>query len=400
MGRKNSNKKGNRKKNNKKLSATDAFSAADWNFLPRAGSGCHIARQDLESDWMLEWEAIDPEEFGGNDDDIPDLAVDTQDHTLTLCNVDDCYKVAYITVYESILRGRNGKVLTSGSTTDTKNADGNTQVACTTLIVLCPPCTFAHLCYLPVDISPCTLQLESDVQEWQQHPNPNDTHTQTIGFPLRQSSSSSSLPDTTSFLCTQGVGGCLTHFFAGNLHAIDFQCPIGTPVVAVGSGVVRKVKVDCHNTITGIGVTNLFSWHSIVLQLDADPENSVVHHSTAAATGACESLQNVAVPTAAAAKGGPLFIEYVHIETSTVVEGDRVVVGQVIGTSGSVGFSPEPHLHLAAYRTMDDTAPTCLVYFHASTTTAADTSVVAPNKRKLIYLPVAGHRYNSNGPVE
>ena len=42
----------------------------------------------------------------GGSDEVPDLAVDQ----LTLCNVDDCYKVAYITVYDSVLRGRHGKV--------------------------------------------------------------------------------------------------------------------------------------------------------------------------------------------------------------------------------------------------------------------------------------------------
>jgi murein DD-endopeptidase MepM/ murein hydrolase activator NlpD len=396
----NNNNNRNKKKGGRRNKQQQQFSSrksiadlSDWNFVANAGPGCHMARQDLvgsSTDWVLEWEEIDPEEFG--DDEIPDLAVDTQEHTLTLCNVDACFKVAYITVYDCALRGRNGKVLTAGSTTATPDEsssgsnNNNKLVSCTTLIVLCPPTTFAHLCYLPEDVSPSTLRLESDVQEWQKHPDPDDTHSQTIGFPL-QTSSSEDATTATSFLCTQGVGGCLTHFFAGNLHAIDFQCAIGTPLLAVGNGIVVKVKADCNN-VTGIAVTNLFAWNSILLQLDEDTENVIDHKHNDTTAGPDET-------SSSKASAGPLFVEYVHIQSAAVTVGDRVVAGQVIGTSGSAGFSPEPHLHLAAYRSCDDTAATCRVYFH----TNHDDDDDDDSTPRKVYLPMAGQRYTANGPV-
>jgi hypothetical protein len=348
----------------------------DWNFLSAAGPGCHIARPDLfhttnhqqQQDWVLDWEAVAADEFGDLDE-VPDLAVDPEEHTLTLCNTDPCYKVAYITVFGCPLRGRDGRVLTPGTTTTRNDASSGTHKSCTTLIVLCPPHTFCHLCYLPDTISPASLDLESDVQEWSQHPNPADTHYQTIGFPLQTSD------QCPSFLCTQGVGGCLTHFFAGNLHAIDFQCPVGTPLLAVGKGTVISVKVNCN--VTGIAVTNLFSWNSILLKLENGDD--AVETLDEGVQGADEGDTQV--------RGGPLFVEYVHIQSATVGVGDTVVAGQVIGTSGSVGFSPEPHLHLACYRSSDDTAPTCRVFFH---------STLGSLPRKL-FLPRAGQLYNETG---
>jgi murein DD-endopeptidase MepM/ murein hydrolase activator NlpD len=134
------------------------------------------------------------------------------------------------------------------------------------------------------------------------------------------------------------------------MHAIDFRCPIGTPLLAAGDGKVIHVKDG--NTLTGIAVSNLFCWNSILLQLDGDPDD-------------------------------PLFVEYVHIQSSSVQEGDRVTAGQVIGTSGSVGFSPEPHLHFAAYRSSDATAATVQVLFRGA---------------NGLYLPQAGCYYDANGP--
>ena len=80
----------------------------------------------------------------------------------------------------------------------------------------------------------------------------------------------------------------------------------------------------------------------------------------------------------------PLYIEYVHIQKSHVKKGARVTRGQVIGTSGSVGFSPEPHLHFTAFRSSDPTAPTVRVRFQG----VGD---------KPAFLPVAGRFYDCSG---
>lgn len=322
----------------------------EWNFLPEAGPGCFIARRDQSPDWMIEWEEVDPEEFDG--EEVPDVAIDTEEQTLSLCNVDPFTKVAYVTVFETRLLGANGNELPLGSSTD--NQGVSTQ--CATFIVLCPPKVFAHLCFLdvPADQHITQVRIESDVQRWEKHPNPKDEHDQRIGFPLEGG----------PFLCTQGEDGELTHFFSGNLHAIDFRCPIGTPLIAVADGVVVEAKDQ--NMLTGIAVTNLFEWNSILIRLDDRQTNG-------------------------GRTDGPLFVEYVHIQKTTVKSGDRVTRGQVIGLSGSVGFSPEPHLHFSAFRSAEPTAPTVRVRFEGSSSNS---------KSMHEFLPKAGNWYKSSGMVD
>jgi hypothetical protein len=334
----------------------------DWNFVLDAGPGCHIARKDDDaaSKWVIEWEDVDVDDFEG--ETIPDLAIDPEESTLTLCNVRKLeHVVAYISVYDTVLRDREGSAMQQGTTTDNQNV----SQPCTTLIVLCPPGTFAHLCYLdlPADGSLENLRIESDVQEWSKHRDAADTHSQTIGFPLQGPG---------PYRCTQGESGHLTHFFAGNLHAIDFACPVGTPLLAVGDGVV----VDCkdNNSLTGIAVSNMFEWNSILLQLDT---TKTVAESSSAIGHEGEKLSS-----------GPLFVEYVHIQKVTVQAGERVQAGQVIGLSGSVGFSPEPHLHFAAYRSQNPTAATVRVYSHST------------KDRQTTFLPKAGLWYDATGPVQ
>jgi hypothetical protein len=70
--------------------------------------------------------------------------------------------------------------------------------------------------------APCpavpTSEIDSDVQEWHKHPAPEDEHPLVVFFPVGGPG---------PFLCTQGEGGSLTHFFSGNLHAVDFRCEVG-----------------------------------------------------------------------------------------------------------------------------------------------------------------------------
>lgn len=310
------------------------------NFVEDAGPGCYIARRDLSPAWMIEWEDVDPAEFDDHDE-VPDVAVDTEERTLSLCNIGDTTQIAYITVYETIVLDAKGKELQMGYTKDNYGKEHK----CVTFIVLCPPRVFAHLCYLdiPLDHDITSIRIESDVRDWSQHPDPSDEHPQRIGFPLEGG----------PFLCTQGENGTLTHFFSGNLHAIDFRCDIGTPLLAVADGVVMEATDN--NTLTGVAVSNLFSWNSIIIKVDEEEGTS-----------------------------DPLYIEYVHIQKSHVKKGARVTRGQVIGTSGSVGFSPEPHLHFTAFRSSDPTAPTVRVRFQG----IGD---------KPAFLPVAGSFYDCSG---
>jgi hypothetical protein len=361
------------------------------NFCAEAGPGCHIARrrreesvgveEEEEGSWVIEWEDVDPDDYDEEEDGaIPDLAVG-DGGVLVLCNIRDGPVVAYITVYGTVLRGRNGRTLEPGATTD----EDGTSRPCTTLIVLCPGRAFAHLCRIDDEAiadNPELLDLDSDVQEWNRHPHPDDTHARTIRFPFRGDADAAG---GGPYLCTQGEGGHLTHFFSGNMHAVDFRCPVGTPVLAAGDGIVVDVK-DSHQRLMGIAVSNLFRWNSILLQLldrtpadaDADADAGDSDSDSAAASP----------PFAVDDDRDPLFVEYVHIQSSRVRTGDRVEAGQVIGTTGSVGFSPEPHLHLAAYRSSDPAAATVRVCFEST------------RNRGETFLPRAGCFYNSEGQVE
>ena len=298
-------------------------SEASWNFVREAGPGCHIARiEHGNASWVLEWESVHPDEYEIDETEgVPDLAVDPDEQTLTLCNLREDPVVAYITVYGNALRGKNGISLKQGSTTDKEGQ----QTPCTTLIILCPAYTFAHLCYVDMDASsPSTviqdLQIDSDVQVWNRHTKPDDEHEHPIGFPLQGG----------PFLCTQGEGGHLTHFFAGNQHAIDFQCPKGTPLLAVGDGEVVQAQ-DKHEHLSGIAVSNLFSWNSILLRLDPLPSVPLSSSQSGGKEKAAADTEHNATVVDA------LFVEYVHISSCQVKVGDRVSKGQVIGTSGGIG---------------------------------------------------------------
>lgn len=125
----------------------------------------------------------------------------------------------YVTVYECPVLGRGGKLLKDASTTDN---DGCTR-RCTTFILLVPPQTILHVCRLdpPRNLSLSSIDIDSDVSDWNQHPAPDDEHPMVLLFPLDGEG---------PYLCTQGEGGSLTHFFlvrpsyALNPHGI--ACPL------------------------------------------------------------------------------------------------------------------------------------------------------------------------------
>ena len=430
MGKKKSSKRNNKNGKHKNGTTTkNGKNAALSNFVSEAGPGCFIVRRDDPPDWLIEWEDVDADEFldddvgndhansnhdedNNNDNDndenmgVPDVAIDTDEHTLSVCNVSRrTTKVAYVSVYDAVCFAKDGKTqLTQGSTTDNNGQTSN----CITFIVLCPPETFCHLVYLAPSPSSSqqnfdltSIRIESDVSPWTVHPNPDDEHPFRIGFPLGRKNCDNrtlthsnvdgkgssnndeiSIADSNDndcavnsaeegFLCTQGEGGRLTHFFSGNQHAVDFRCPVGTELLAVADGVV--VEVCDKNTLTGISVNNLFEWNNILLEIDARPKNGGEEE---------ESLEEE-----------PLFVEYVHISKSIVLKGDVVKKGQVIGYSGSVGFSPEPHLHFSAFRSTDPKAPTCRVRFETTASSKHPTNLVD----NLPYVPIAGQFYNAKG---
>lgn len=156
---------------------------------------------------------------------------------------------------------------------------------------------------------------------------------------------------------------------------MDFRCPVGTPLLAVADGTVIETRDN--NTLSGVAVSNLFEWNSILIQVNVHGISTCRSDSGANNSAQSSDEQPLGID--------PLFVEYVHIEKSFVQPGDVVRKGQVIGASGSVGFSPEPHLHFAAYRTADPTAATVRVYFEGG--------------KDDRYLPRAGQWYDSTGLV-
>ena len=57
------------------------------NFIPSTGSGCYIAQRNssvVSDSWIIGWEDVDPFELYGEEGGEVDLAIDTEERTLTL----------------------------------------------------------------------------------------------------------------------------------------------------------------------------------------------------------------------------------------------------------------------------------------------------------------------------
>ena len=387
-----------------------------YNFVSSAGPGCYIAHlpptiatEDeavaaaAANDWLLDIEPFHPDDFD-DDVEIPEIALDPYEHTVSVTNATSARRVCYVTVYDVPVMGKHGRALPPGNSIDN---DGNRR-ECTTFIVLCPPTTFVHLGQLRLGRgqSLADVELDSDVRDYQEHPHPDDTHTRRIGFPLLckgaddgVDSSDGACSDValSEYLCSQGEGGHLTHYMTGNYHAIDFRCPVGTPCVAVCDGTV----VECQdgNTLTGVAVGNLFKWNSISIRADENDGGDEVNNGSQEATSDHATTNDGTNPAINGEQGGPLYLEYVHIQAGSICvkPGDRVKKGQIICRSGGVGFSPEPHLHFSAFRSDDPTAPTVRVWFEGRGDDGGCDG--AGEEKSPLFIPQAGSLYNNDGAV-
>jgi hypothetical protein len=118
----------------------------------------------------------------------------------------------------------------------------------------------------------------------------------------------------------QGMGGSFSHQ-GSNQHAVDFECPEGTPVVAARDGVV----VALNDEATGNGTTE--EWTSYALT------NFVLVAHDDGTIG-----------------------QYMHLEPDgvDVRAGQRVSRGEYLGRSGNTGFSTTPHLHFQVMTAAQD----------------------------------------------
>ena len=159
-------------------------------------------------------------------------------------------------------------------------------------------------------VTPSNFKNPSKPRFKSKHPHNNTVPS--IGFPF--------LPNQQS-RCSQGVGGGFTHVFPETYFAVDLDCEVGTPIVAVGDGMV--VEVQTSHRHGGIHASRLFAWNSLMLELDSG-----------------------------------LVVEYVHIKGVACVPKQVVKKGDVIAYSGCVGFCPIPHLHIQVHASKEENAPT------------------------------------------
>ncbi|CAM9343084.1 unnamed protein product [Phaeothamnion confervicola] len=320
---------------------------APCNCVSDAAPGCHIANED-GAGWIVGIEAFDREEYGlSADDPVPDISLDPNTGMLSVINDHSTLSRSYFLTTTHPVLDSDGRVLPAGTGRDEDGQDA----AMTTLILVVRPLCIMEVGRVVVPQGKAVLQarygeqvqLHSDVKEIRPHLRPQQPVPPTRAFPFP-------LGGQGPFLCTQGFGGALTHFFGATWHAVDLECPVGTPILAVADGVVVEVRDG--NAVGGIATRNLFLWNSVTIRTD-----------------------------------GGVIVEYVHVAAggAAVARGDRVAAGQVVAASGDVGFCPRPHLHIQVHESAEadaETVPFVLL--------AADGSP---------YVPKAGAWYGPSGPA-
>ena len=163
-------------------------------------------------------------------------------------------------------------------------------------------------------------------------------------------------------------------------------------MLAVGAGVVTAIEAV--KSASGISCANLTEWNALTLQLDPLPSSN----SAASASGGDDGGGDEATMATKRLVDGSYNADYVHIQAgSACVEvGARVVAGQQLCLSGSVGFSPEPHLHLELHHAHDPMGPSLPFAF---ITTATEVARAADGGEVAAFTPTAGRWWDSTGEV-
>jgi len=308
-----------------------------------AHRGCYVIDcRRLESEiakgfknWSLSEKVrvFDPEEYGTSG--IPDLSLDPNDHILTALNPYEKERAFHISVREP--------VELFGCEVLSEKQDG-----VTTLVLALPARSVFDICTFFGDPQLLSSEVVDIV--------PPVTHMQVnypFTFPLGTHCSEK------TFLCTQAENGGLSHFVhAGTYYALDFRCPLKTPVLAVADATVFNIVSS--GSKNSIHVDAFFHYNAITLK--------ILH------------------------KQGEMFVEYVHLHTICVEIGQSVRAGDIIGLSGAAGFCPEPHLHIQLHQESRPDAPSIPMRFVLSNNSNTDDDTENNNNHERIF-PQVGQRW-------
>lgn len=266
-----------------------------------------------------------------------------------------------------------------------------------TLSATVPPRTRAQLCHAApnADRAPGFVY---KLSAGGPHDSPDMWSGLVLGFPLDCSAvgrhrSSPSVGG--AVLCTQGFGGKGHHRGPTAHHSADFECPVGTPLLAAFAGTVAGL--DDSRAVGGPHV-------------DLLPEAGFLR--LVRADGAVTAV-------------------YLHLArgSARVRAGDAVAEGQILARSGDTGFSRGPHLHFHVERSSSVRLPTptphsgdCCAFRAAdcvADTVSAAAAVPPPvavaalewddtaptcmwafrDAARGAVIPVAGHWYGASGWV-
>ena len=164
----------------------------------------------------------------------------------------------------------------------------------------------------------------------------------------------------------------------------------GTPLLALGAGEVVDVRQS--ETVSGVHVSNLFKWNSVMLALDDGAFVEYVHLRANSVTvklgDRVRCRQQVRMPALTMPPLSTLSPPFFAASTFSLVNWGRAGVWWLqIAESGDVGFSPEPHLHLQMHTSRDPEAPTIMFALGGEAAGNA-------------YFPEAGNWYNAAGEVD
>lgn len=156
-------------------------------------------------------------------------------------------------------------------------------------------------------------------------------------------------PHGLTFSVLQGFHGAFSHK-GSNEFAVDFDCPVATPVLATREGTIVAANAEAQTS----GTTPDY--------LDYRRTNFVIVMHDDGTLG-----------------------EYMHLAPSSVgvKPGERVARRQILALSGNTGFSSTPHLHFQVMTAADDGIAARSFPFQLA---------IRPDK---VEEPVLGHRYAS-----